>query len=156
MYPGEYTQPLVRKTLVQVPVISGYVTSRLQAQDHFQPVISGTNTNMLVTLENTGVNATTVSLRETSDRSISGTRYTIMNAVTLVPGGQSTQLVNKGYLPYVELYCTGSDTTNGQTQSNIRMQIDSRRQWTEMGFAKDDPFYPPQLFQAKEVPGPLT
>jgi hypothetical protein len=151
MYPGEYVQPLVRKMFVQVPVISGYVTARLQAQDSFPAAISGVPaTNMLVTLENTGVNTTAVLLQETSDRSISGTRYTIMNAVTLVPGGQSVQYVSQGYLPYLELYCSG---TNGD--SNIRMQIDAQRRWTEMGFDKFDPFYPPQLFQAKEVPGPL-
>jgi len=156
MYPGEYPQPLVRKTLVQAPVISGYVTVRLQAQDYYPPTISGAATNMLVTLENTGVNATTVSLRETNDDSISGTRFTIMNPVTIVRGGQVTQFVNKGYLPIMELYCTGSDAATGQTSSNIRMQIDSQRRWTEMGFAKDDPFYPPQLFQAKEYPGPIS
>lgn len=150
MYPGEYTQPLVRKTLVQAPVISGYVTARLQAQDYFPPTISGATTNMLVTLENTGINTTAISLQETSDRSVSGTRYTIMNAVTVVPGGQTTQFVNQGYLPFLELYCSG---TNGD--STVRMQIDSQRRWTEMGFDKFDPFYPPQLFQAKEVPGPI-
>lgn len=157
MYPGEYTQPLVRKTLVQVPVISGYVTSRLQAQDYYPPTISGTPAmNMLVTLENTGANATTVLLRETNDDSISGVRFTIMNAVTLVRGGMTTQFVNKGYLPIIELFCSGSDATTGQTQSSVRMQIDAQRRWTEMAFAKDDPFYPPQLFQAKEFPGPLS
>jgi len=152
MYPGEYVQPLVRKTLVQVPVISGYVTARLQDQSYYPAAISGVPaTNMMVTVENTGINTTSVLLQETSDRSISGTRYTVMSAVTVVPGGQTVQYVNKGYLPYLELYCNG---TNGN--SNIRMQIDSQRRWTEMGFDKFDPFYPPVLFQAKEVPGPIT
>lgn len=157
MYPGDYTQPLVRKTLVQVPVISGYVTARLQAQDHYPPTVSGfPATNFMVLIENTGGNTTTVSLRETDDRSISGTRYTIMNAVTIVPGGQVMENVTKGYLPFLELYCSGSDATTGQTQSSIRMQIEGVRRWNEMGFAKDDPYYPPQLFQAKEVPGPIS
>ena len=40
-----------RKTLVQVPVVSGYVTSRLQTQSDWPPAISGgtSQTNMLVT-----------------------------------------------------------------------------------------------------------
>ena len=156
MFPGEYISNLTRKTFVQVPVISGYVTARLQAQDYFPAPISGTLTSMMVTLENTGRNQTSVLLRETSDRSISGTRYTVMPAVTLVPGGKTFHFVSKGYLSYLELYCSGSDSTTGQSFSDVRMQIDSLRRWTEMGFDKNDPFYPPQLFQAKEVPGPLT
>ncbi len=151
MYPGEYPQPLVRKTNVQCPVVSGYVTAHLLSQDYFAPALSGTgyNTNMLVTLENVGDLQFNVLLRETDDRSISGTRYTVMNAVSLVPGGQSTQLVD-GRRPYLEVYCTG--TTTGQ----LRMQLDGQRKWDVLGFAKDDPFYPPQLFQGSAVPGPTT
>lgn len=50
MNPGEYVQPLPRKTLVQCPVVSGYVTSRLYTQDDWPPSISGgtTQTNMAV------------------------------------------------------------------------------------------------------------
>ena len=152
MNPGEYVQPLVRKTLVQVPVVSGYVTSRLQTQDDYLPSISGgtTQTNMLVTFENVGNTYFSVNLRETDDRSISGTRYNLNSTpVFLVPGGQSTQMLS-GKRAFLEVFCTG--TTTG----NLRMQIDSQRRWTEMGFGKDDPFYPPQLFQATVNPGPLT
>lgn len=154
MYPGEYVQPLVRKTLVQCPVVSGYVTARLQAQDiSTPPATSGTPTRMAVLFENVGNTAFSVLLRETDDRSVSGTRYTLPGftgtAAYLVPGGE-VALPLDSKRNYVEVYCTG--TTVGQ----LRMQIDSQRRWTEMGFAKDDPFYPPQLFQAKTVPGPLT
>jgi hypothetical protein len=151
MYPGEYPNPLPRKTNVQVPVVSGYVTARLQAQDYFPPTLSGgtTATNMLVTFENVSNTQFSVLLRETDDRSITGTRYNLMSAVSLVPGGQSTQTVS-GLRPFLEVYCTG--TTTGF----LRMQIDSQRKWNLLGFAKDDPFYPPQLFQAKAVPGPLV
>ena len=152
MIPGDYTQPLPRKTLVQCPVVSGYVTARLRTQDDFPPTLSGgaTATNMLVTFENVGNTYFSVNLRETDDRSISGIRYNL-NAVPvyLVPGGQSTQFLS-GLRTYMEVYCTG--TTTG----NLRMQIDSQRQWGEMGFGKDDSFYPPQLFQAKVLPGPAT
>lgn len=152
MNPGEYVQPLVRKTLVQVPVVSGYVTSRLQTQSDWPPAISGGTTQaaMLVTFENVGNTQFSVHLRETDDRSISGPRFNLTaTPVTLVPGGQTTQTLS-GKRNFLEVFCTG--TTSGQ----LRMQIDSQRRWTEMGFGKDDPFYPPQLYQATVLPGPLT
>lgn len=149
MYPGEYPNPLPRKHFVQVPVVSGYVTSRLQDQAYFAPAISGTGQNMLVTFENVGGTAFSVQLRETDDRSVSGVRYSLGSEVYLVPAGQTTATIT-GRRPYLEVYCTG--TTTGQ----LRMQIDSQRKWNELGFAKDDPFYPPQLFQAKAVPGPFS
>jgi hypothetical protein len=152
MNPGEYTSPLVRKTLVQCPVVSGYVTSRLYTQDDYPPTISGgtTATNMLVTFENVGNTQFAVYLRETNDRSISGIRYNLTdNPVNLVPGGQQTKMLS-GTRSFLEVYCSG--TTAGQ----LRMQIDSQRRWSELGFAKDDPFYPPQLWQATVLPGPIT
>jgi hypothetical protein len=152
MNPGEYVQPLVRKTLVHCPVVSGYVTSRLYTQDDWPPPISGgtTATNMLVTFVNVGNTYISVHLRETSDRSVSGTRYNLTaTPVFLVPGGQQIRTLS-GTRNFLEVFCTG--TTSG----NLQMQIDSQRRWSELGFGKDDPYYPPSLFQAKGVPGPLT
>lgn len=152
MNPGEYVQPLPRKTLVQCPVVSGYVTSRLYTQDDWPPAISGgvSYSNMLVTFENVGNTYFSVHLRETDDRSVSGTRYNLTaTPVYLVPGGQQTQLLS-GKRNFLEVFCTG--TTTGF----LRMQLDAQRRWSELGFAKDDPYYPPQLFQAKTIPGPLT
>lgn len=149
MNPGEYVQPMPRKTLVQCPVVSGYVTARLQAQDSVSPSISGHNTKMLVTFENVGNTHFSVHLRETNDRSISGTRYNLTSTpVYLVPGGQQAHLLS-GKLDIMEVYCTG--TTTG----NLRLQVDSQRRWNELGFSRDDPYYPPSLYQAKTVPGPL-
>ena len=152
MNPGEYVQPLPRKTLVQCPVVSGYVTSRVYTQDDGPPASSGgtTASNMMVTFENVGNTFFSVHLRETSDRSISGTRYNLTTIpVYLVPGGQQTQLLS-GKRSFLEVYCTG--TTTG----NLRMQIDSQRRWSELGFSKDDPYYPTQLWQAKVIPGYLV
>jgi len=149
MYPGEYSNPLPRKTFVNCPVVSGYVASRLHDQSYFAPAISGTPETMLVTYENVGGTAFTVQLRETADRSVSGTRYTLGTPVYLVPAGQDTRTYQCKQ-PYLEVLCTG--TTTGQ----LRMQIDSQRKWDQMGFSKDDPFYAPQLFQAKAVPGPIS
>lgn len=151
MYPGEYPQPLPRKHFVNCPVVSGYVAARLQAEDWVQPAISGSGlpTQMQVTFENVGGTAFSVLLRETDDRSISGTRYSLTAETMIVPGGQLT-VSTGGRLPYLEVYCTG--TTTG----NLRMQIESQRQWRELGFDRTDPFYPAELSQAKEYPGWTT
>jgi len=152
MNSGEYVQPLPRKTTVLCPVVSGYVTARLQTQSDRQPLVSGATTggSMLVTFENVGNTYFSVHLRETDDRSVSGTRYNLTSTpVYLVPGGQRTELLS-GNRNILEVYCTG--TTTGQ----LRMQIDAQRRWTSMAFGKDDPYYPPTLFQAKTVPGPLS
>ena len=153
MNPGEYTAPMPRRTLVQCPVVSGYVTARLQAQDWFLPATSGQPTSMMETFENVGNTIFSVALNETSDRSISGARTRLTGfsgtAAYLVPGGQQTLLLN-GHLPFMEVFCTG--TTTG----NLRLQLDSQRKWTEMGFDRTDPFYPAVLWQAKEQPGPVS
>ena len=135
------------------PVVSGYVTARLQRQDWFPPATSGMPTRMLATFENVGNTAFSVVLNETDDRTISGTRTALSGftgtAAYLVPGGQQTLLLN-GYHLFTEVYCTG--TTTG----NLRLQIDSQRKFVELGFDRIDPFYPQSLWIAGEVPGPLA
>lgn len=148
MNAGEYPQPLVRKTVVQCPVVSGYVAARLYSQNFYAPAISGSNTTALVTFENVGNTQFSVLLRETDDRSISGTRYTVLPAVSLAPGGQDTKtLTNRR--PYLEVFCTG--TTTGQ----LRMQIDSQRTWNQLGFDRTDPYYPTSLYQGKTSPSAI-
>ena len=162
MYPGEYSQPLVRKHFVQCPMISGYTTARLQAEDWFPPTISGTGTvadTMFVTFENVGGTAFSVLLQETDDRSISGTRLPIsggfpnapMQAISIVPGG-ATQQVYSNLQPYLEVWCTGGGP------GNLRMQLESQRQWRQLGFdrADDATFYPTSLWQAVEYPGAIV
>jgi len=152
MYPGEYTQPLVRKTFVQVPVVSGYVAARLQAQDWVQPAISGIPTALAVTYENVGNTWFSIVLQSTDDRSISGIRTSLPGtSASLCPGGMA---IGSGATKarYLEVLCTG--TTTGQ----LRMQMESQRQWTKLGFDKvdDATFYPTSLWQAKEYPGPVA
>jgi hypothetical protein len=157
MNPGEYLSPMPRKHFVQCPVVSGYVTARLQAQDWFAPTISGAPTNMMVTFENVGNTYFSVVLNECDGHATSDPRYKLAGftgtAVALCPGGYQS-LMLQGKRKFLELACTG--TTTGK----LRMQIESNRQWTLLGFAKDDTMstvgYPPALWQAKEVPGPLT
>ena len=147
-FPGEYPQPLIRTQTVQVPVISGYVASRLRMVDPIRPTTSGQETTMMVTIENTGARGVFVQLRETTDRSISGTRYNVISGIYVVPGGRSVQTTQNAYQEYLELYCTDAGP------SQVRMQIASQRRWAEMGFDKeaDSTFYPPQLWQAAPVP----
>lgn len=147
MNAGEYPQPLVRKTFVQCPVVSGYVASRLYAQDFLLSSVSGPDTRMLVTFENVGNTQFSVVLRETDDRSVSGIRYTLASS-TVVPGGRDTQLVN-GRMRYLEVFCSG--TTTG----NLRMQIDAQRTWNQLGFSRDDSYYPTSLYQGKTSPSAI-
>lgn len=152
MYPGEYPQPLVRTAFVQVPVVSGYVAARLQAQDWVQPTLSGLPTYFGVTYENVGNTWFSVVLQSTDDRSISGVRTQLPNtAASVCPGGMFG--VTGGTAQrYLEVLCTG--TTTG----NLRMQITGQRQWMKLGFDKvaDATFYPTSLWQAKEQPGPVA
>ena len=143
-YPGEYPQPLLRKTVVNVPVVSGYVTARLQAVDPVQPSVSGDDTYALVLFENVGNTACHVMLQQTTDRTVSGTRFSVVSGIALVPGGRRTIATNAPYQRYLELKCT----FNGPSQ--IRMQIESQRQWNLMVFDKvaDATFYPTSLWQA--------
>lgn len=155
MYPGEYIQPLVRKTFVQVPVVSGYVAARLQAQDWIQPAISGfnaPNSAFGVLYENVGNTWFSVVLQVTNDRSVSGVRTQLpTTAASVCPGGM-VAAISSTTARFLEVFCTG--TTSGQ----LRMQMESQRQWTEMGFDKVDDagLYPTSLWQAKEHPGPVT
>jgi hypothetical protein len=159
MNPGEYIQPFPRKTLVNVPVVSGYVTSRLRADDSYAPVISGGDTSMMVTFENLSNTAVGVKLQQTNDRSISGTRIDVISGVNLVAGGRTTVWSAGAQQSYLELYCYSGGP------SNIRMQIESQRQWQEIGFDKqtDSTFYPPQLWRnsraypnSTQLPSSLT
>lgn len=145
MNPGEYPQPLPRRTLVNVPVVSGYVTSRLRANDDFAPVTSGENTRVNVVMENVGNTYVEVLLRQTNDRSISGTRINVISGLQLQPGGRRFVTSTEPFQKYLELYCYGGGP------SQVRMQIESLREWNELGFDKvaDQTFYPPRLWQAE-------
>lgn len=96
MYPGEYIQPLPRKHFVQCAVVSGYVGARLQAEDWPPAVVSGPPTGMAVIWENVGGTQFSVLLRETDDRSVSGTRYNLSAGVNLVPGGMTGEALTTG------------------------------------------------------------
>jgi hypothetical protein len=121
MQPGEYTQPLVRKAFVQAPVVSGYVAARLQAQDWFQPTISGGANDMLVTYENVGNTYISVQLQETNDRSISGTRTMLPGtAKMLCPGGQATLSATQK-ARFLEVLCKLTRNASGLKWRSIRL-----------------------------------
>lgn len=148
MNPGEYTQPFPRKTIVNCPVVSGYVTARLYASETIPPTVSGAQTQSYVTFENVGGTTFSVRLRETDDRSITGMRYNLGSEAYVVPGGYQTQTIT-GRLPFLEVYCTG--TTTGQ----LRLQLESQRQWRELGFDRTDSYYPTSLYQARTYPSAI-
>lgn len=145
-YSGEYPQPLVRTQIIQVPVVSGSVTARLEV--HPDPVrISGyENNTTLFTLENSGNTSFTMQLKETDDRTVSGARSNIGAAVTLVPLGERTLslIPSKKYL---EVWGTSGD-------GRLRMQIASKLRWNVLGFNKDDFGYPRRISEPGGVPTP--
>ena len=157
-YPGEYTQPLVRVTNVQCPVVDGYATARLRRAD---PLFGSGNVgvnedaaNAQVTLHNTGSTTFTVQLKQstvtdppgTDSNSVpTGTRLNVGSAVALVPGGTKTLNV-VAYQDFLEVY----GTANGP--GYLRMQIAGRVQWNEMAFDKIDTLYPAVLRDVIPVP----
>lgn len=145
--PGEYVNPLPRKTFVRCAVVSGYVAARLQAQDMLQSA-SGNSCPAFATFENTGNTSITVLLRECSNRSTSGIRTNLTSDVVLAAGGFSTESFTSNQ-QYLEVFCSG--TTSG----DLRLQIESNRRWTELGFDRLDSYYPAAMWQGKTIPGPL-
>jgi hypothetical protein len=174
---GQYTQPLNRPAFVQDPVVAGFTTMRLWAGLQ----MSGTGTSpsltdnlVLATLENTGDVSVTAQFRQVGDYSSglpaynavltdgiiatpgSGTkaqtapyRSNLGSTHTLVPGGRKTI----SFTPtqqYVELW----GVSGGPSQ--IKLQLDTQVPWTLLGFAKNDPTYPPALWQPPTYNPPTT
>jgi hypothetical protein len=147
IYPGEYPQPLSRKSQVTCPVLGGYVTARLRVQGN--PIVSNSGFNentTLVEMENMGTSQSiTFRLQGTDDRSISGPREWVGSQVTLVPGGRQFQTITPRQ--------TFLEVKGFSGTSVLKLQFESRLKFDSLGFDKTDPFYPPTLFQAKS---PLT
>lgn len=161
MDPGAYPEPLIRTTFVQVPMVSGYVGSRLRIADYAFGTNKGTLTpqtnddnKVHLTIENgvTVYSNTTLPFKgtniyfrvqQTSDDGPSGTRSQLTPEYGIVPGGRKTIdfWVNK---PIIEIKCTGGG-------GNIRAQLDSRLKWEEMAYSKTDTFFAPQLWNKKFV-----
>jgi hypothetical protein len=149
MYPGEYPQPLPRKHFVNCPVVSGYVTARLHAEDVVNPPSpSGPLGNLALIFENVGGTAFSVKVNATNDRSVSGARVLVCDAGTVVPGGMVMK-TGATAASYIEIYGEG---LSNYFEGDLRLQIESIRQWREMGFDRTDPFYPAKLWQATATP----
>lgn len=164
MDPGAYVDPLIRTTWVHVPMVSGYVGSRLRIADYsFGTSVSGANgTNVpdntvRLQVENSG-RGSTVSpsgvvigggtniyyrIQQTLDDGPSGTRQSISGERGVVPGGRDVVQVSVN-APFLEIKCTGGG-------GNIRAQVFSRLKWEEMAMDRTDTFGAPQLWQKKFV-----
>lgn len=140
-YPGEYPQPLSRTTWVQVPMVSGYTTSRLSVTSgRNESLVSGMPDNTVhAVFENTSTTTSfTLQMRQADDRSASGTRTNVGSALTIVPGGRTTATLTP-WQQYLEAQCTDGS-------GNLRAQLTSQVKWEQLAFDKSDPFYPPQLW----------
>lgn len=136
---------MLRKTEFQAPIVSGYVTARLQVEGNPEISISGFVDNTTqVLVRNTGINTVSFRLQGTDDYT-SGPREWVGAAQTLVPSGRTNYSVTPRH-NYIEV--VGQSGT-----SAVHFQLESRLRWNELAFAKTDPFYPPFLYQARD---PLT
>lgn len=171
MDPGAYPEPLLRTTLVQAPMVSGYVGSRLRIADY----AFGTNLTTLAPTTNddnkvhlmienivnppaTGLafTGTTIffKVNQTPDDGPSGTRTPITAEYAIAPGGRRTIdfYVNA---PFIEIKCTGGG-------GNMKAQLAARLKFEEMAYDKVDPFFAPQLWNQKFItagviaPSPFT
>lgn len=145
---GYYPQPLLRTTSVQVPVVAGYTTARLQAHLQFSGTGSGTYNGTLSSLpdnsvlglfENTGATDVSLQLIQTGDYT-SGPRLQIGAPFSVAAGGRKT--VNfTPQMQFVEIWgSSGGPTT-------IRAQLSSQVEWSILGFAKGDTTYPKTLWE---------
>ncbi len=143
MNPGEYIQPLTRKTIVNVPMVSGYTTSRLRITD--SPfTAAGTDTinefSVQGLFENVGTGNFTVSVMQSPDDGINqATRTTLVSGFQIVPGGHKFVDFNPTQV-FIEMKCTAG---NGV----LRTQLDSRLRFEQMAFDKLDTAYPANLWQ---------
>jgi hypothetical protein len=163
MDPGAYVDPLIRTTWVQVPMVSGYVGSRLRVADFaFGTSFSGAqgtnipDNNVRVQVENAAnQNAPAIGIQQgtniyykiqtTLDDGPSGTRSFVTGERGVVPLGRDTVefYVNQ---PFLEILCTGGG-------GNIRAQVTGRLKWEEMAMDRTDKFGAPQLFNKKFISG---
>lgn len=159
MEPGAYADPMLRTTWVQVPMVSGYVGSRLRIADYaFGTSVSGASgTNVddnkvNIQLENianpnavSGQTGTNIFLRfqQSNDDGPTFARTSITGEIGLVPGGKVTTAFNIN-APFLEIKCTGG-------RGNLRAMISSRLKWEEMAYSKTDASFAPQLFNKKFV-----
>ena len=141
---GQYPSPLVRPTFVTAPVVAGYTTVRLWANLQF----SGTGTSpslndnlVMATVENVGDADMTMQFRQVGDYS-SGLpfRSNLGTAIALKAGGGRKQVTFTPTQQYLEVWGVSGG-------SQLRMQLQSQLQFNELGFARGDTTYPPQLWQ---------
>lgn len=140
---GEYTGPLVRKTVVLCPMVSTYVTARLERDE---PLVAPSGAYCFVTAENHGDTPFTLQLQQT-DNHVSGPRFNLGNAVALVPGGAVPFAVTPT-LKYLEVK---SASGNGE----LRLQLETRQKWNILGFPRGivaDPVYPEAVLASASYP----
>ena len=152
-YPGEYAQSLVRKTIVQAPVVPNYKTARFRSQAAVQNSSGLAEQTAMVTLENTGTASCIVQLMMTDDVSVNaagvgtGAREWLGTAQSLVVGGRTTITVNPRR-QYLEVHCNSGS-------GSVKVQLESQLRWDQIAFGKNDNTYPHSLIDPK-WPTPLS
>jgi len=142
---------------VQVPMVSGYVGSRLRVADAMfgtNFTSFGTNTGTFpidnkvrVLIENIAPssNGTNIyfKVQQTYGTQLQFARTSLTGEYGLVPNGRTVVDFTFG-APIIEIKCTGGG-------GNIRAQVESQTKWEEMAYDRYDAFFAPQLWNKKYV-----
>ena len=135
-----YGGPLQRTTAFIAPMVSGYVTARLEAVHVPISAESGySNQGVQALLQNHGGGNFTVQINQTNDYSVTGPREPIGGAISLVPGGCKVVnfLAGKRYLEF-----KATATTTHADGNVLKASLTSRYAWNVLAFAESDTTYP--------------
>ena len=146
MEPGAYCEPLIRTTWIQVPMVSGYVGSRLRVADYaFGTSFNGAtleDNKVHLMIENVSTGTQVYfQVNETLDTAATSVRSSVTPQYEICPLGKRVVdfFVNE---PIIEIKCVGG-------AGNIRAQMDSRLKWEHMAMSRTDTFGAPQLWNTK-------
>ena len=150
MNPGEYPQPLDRVTVLQHPVLSGYTTMRMRADDErFVSQDGGADDRQFsVTAENTGITSFGFKIVQAEGIADDDVRTEILASTVLVPGGKK-QVVLSPHQKYLEIIGT-------QDTGELALRITGPVRYNKMSWADDDEQYPQQITQNHPRPEALT
>ena len=135
-----YGGPFQRTTAFSAPMVSGYVTARLEAV-HVPASTESGYSNQLVQaiLENQGGGNFTVQINQTNDYSVTGPREALGGAISLVPGGYRVLNFQAGKR-YLEFKATA--VTSSSSGNILRANLSSRYAWNILAFGESDDTYP--------------
>jgi len=141
---GSYSSPLDRTQIFQVPLVPGYTTGRLYGQLQFNGTLqvpSETDNLVRGLVVNTGVNVGTIQINQCQNGTNPLAPRTQLTTAVVNPNGR-TLISFTPTVPWVEVAALG--TTGVYT--TVSLQLTSRIEFNERGFARTDGLYPQILW----------